>query len=390
MKRNLYEILEVSSGASPETIRAAYKSLLQRYHPDKHGNNPREAAVAREIIDAYQVLSDARARLAYDRQLNGAPRTSGAPGAPGAAAQAQAKAKAAPTPQAPPRPGPQAAPRPGPQAGPQAGPKPGTQAGAKPKPGSAPGSTPGPAPKPATPRGASLRRLLLWGGSLLLLVVLAGSLLLLQPGGPPPAAESKSAASADDAAPVAEAPAAAAPEAPAAEASLAAQGLRDWLLAYRSLDQTARAAEVRRLVNNGTLAVVQAQGRFYRDPRALRNAYPMLFEAPGALSLQDVAQLESLQSWWLAPRQLNLLLLNNLQPERALGGLLFELAAGSCVEANSLGAVAVDLGRRPLQPGETALVQVALPELPLELYTAQTCGTIVSSAYGGARMMPAP
>lgn len=370
MKRNLYDILEVSSRASPETIRAAYKSLLQRYHPDKHGNSPREAAVAREIIDAYQVLSDARARLAYDRQLNGAPR---APG-PGA----QAKAKAAPTSQATPQPASKPAPRSGPKSEPKLAPQPGSKSG------------PAPRPEPAAARGVRPRRLLLWGGGLLLLMVLAGSPLLLQLGGPPPpAAESKVAVSADDTAPVAEAPPAAAPEAPPPEANLAAQGLRDWLLAYRSLDQAARAAEVRRLVNNGTLAVVPAEGRFYRDARALRNAYPLLFEAPAALSLQDVAQLESLQSWWLAPRQLNLLLLNNLQPERALSGLVFELAAGSCVEANSVGAVAVDLGKRPLQPGETALVQLSLPELPLELYTAQTCGTIVSSAYGSARMMPA-
>ena len=41
-----YDILEVSHTASPEVIRAAYRSLMQRYHPDKNpGRNARHASM---------------------------------------------------------------------------------------------------------------------------------------------------------------------------------------------------------------------------------------------------------------------------------------------------------------------------------------------------------
>lgn len=67
--RNHYDVLEVSHGASPEVLRAAYKSLIQRYHPDR---NPGDAAAAERsalVVKAYQVLSDPVARSVYDRDL---------------------------------------------------------------------------------------------------------------------------------------------------------------------------------------------------------------------------------------------------------------------------------------------------------------------------------
>lgn len=70
---NYYELLEVSQNASVEVIRAAYKSLMQRYHPDK---NPGDAAVADRaslVVQAYEVLSDAGKRSAYDLKLKKAP-----------------------------------------------------------------------------------------------------------------------------------------------------------------------------------------------------------------------------------------------------------------------------------------------------------------------------
>lgn len=66
---NYYEILEVSPNASAAVIRAAYKSLMQRCHPDK---NPDDAALAERaslVVQAYEVLSDAERRSAYDRAL---------------------------------------------------------------------------------------------------------------------------------------------------------------------------------------------------------------------------------------------------------------------------------------------------------------------------------
>ena len=67
---NYYEILEVSPNASQEVIRAAYKSLMQRYHPDR---NPEDVAIAKRALlvgQAYAVLSDPTKRAAYDNELN--------------------------------------------------------------------------------------------------------------------------------------------------------------------------------------------------------------------------------------------------------------------------------------------------------------------------------
>lgn len=67
--RSHYDVLEVSHGASPEVLRAAYKSLIQRYHPDR---NPGDAGAAERsalVVKAYQVLSDPVSRSVYDLDL---------------------------------------------------------------------------------------------------------------------------------------------------------------------------------------------------------------------------------------------------------------------------------------------------------------------------------
>ena len=70
---NLYEILGVSPQAEDIVIRAAYRALAQRYHPDK-ADEPKEAAALRmrSIQEAYQVLSDLVSRVAYDASLSNA------------------------------------------------------------------------------------------------------------------------------------------------------------------------------------------------------------------------------------------------------------------------------------------------------------------------------
>lgn len=66
-----YDTLQVTRFASPEVIRAAYKSLTQRWHPDR---NPRDRAEAerqmKSINIAYGVLSESQKRTAYDAELN--------------------------------------------------------------------------------------------------------------------------------------------------------------------------------------------------------------------------------------------------------------------------------------------------------------------------------
>lgn len=66
---NYYEILEVSPKASREVIKAAYKSLMQRYHPDRNPDNAAAAEHSVLVVQAYEVLSDSGKRAAYDSEL---------------------------------------------------------------------------------------------------------------------------------------------------------------------------------------------------------------------------------------------------------------------------------------------------------------------------------
>jgi curved DNA-binding protein CbpA len=72
---NHYDVLEVSQKASPEVIKAAYKSLMQRYHPDKNPDNKDAAARSGLITLAYDVLSDATRRTVYDISISPVPET---------------------------------------------------------------------------------------------------------------------------------------------------------------------------------------------------------------------------------------------------------------------------------------------------------------------------
>jgi DnaJ-class molecular chaperone len=68
-RSNLYELLEVSSAASQEVIRAAYRALMEKHHPDKNPEHRRATAeeISRQLNNAYAVLSDPRKRRDYDR-----------------------------------------------------------------------------------------------------------------------------------------------------------------------------------------------------------------------------------------------------------------------------------------------------------------------------------
>ncbi|MCX7256409.1 MAG: J domain-containing protein [Polaromonas sp.] len=66
---NYYETLEIHPKASKEVVRAAYKSLMQRYHPDKNPDNAEAARHAALIAQAYGVISDDNQRSLYDLQL---------------------------------------------------------------------------------------------------------------------------------------------------------------------------------------------------------------------------------------------------------------------------------------------------------------------------------
>ncbi len=55
--RTQYDNLRVTRNAPPEVIRAAYKTLSQKYHPDKNPGDPECARISQLINDSYQVLS---------------------------------------------------------------------------------------------------------------------------------------------------------------------------------------------------------------------------------------------------------------------------------------------------------------------------------------------
>jgi hypothetical protein len=62
---NLYEVLQVSSQASPEVIQAAYRVLARSYHPDVNAS-PNAARLMRQLNAAYGVLGDPERRARYD------------------------------------------------------------------------------------------------------------------------------------------------------------------------------------------------------------------------------------------------------------------------------------------------------------------------------------
>lgn len=66
-----YDILQVSQQASASVIRAAFKALSQKWHPDKHqGTNKTVLQKFQNIKQAYDVLSNPELRQEYDHRLH--------------------------------------------------------------------------------------------------------------------------------------------------------------------------------------------------------------------------------------------------------------------------------------------------------------------------------
>lgn len=64
-----YDNLGVAKNAQPEVIKAAYKALAQKYHPDRNLDNPDAQRIMTIINEAYQVLSDPVSRAKHDRWI---------------------------------------------------------------------------------------------------------------------------------------------------------------------------------------------------------------------------------------------------------------------------------------------------------------------------------
>lgn len=64
-----YDNLKVARNAPPEIIRAAYKTLSQKYHPDRNGNSADAIRIIQIINIAYEVLSDPVKRQEHDEWI---------------------------------------------------------------------------------------------------------------------------------------------------------------------------------------------------------------------------------------------------------------------------------------------------------------------------------
>ncbi len=61
-----YDNLKVARDAPPEVIRAAYKTLCHKFHPDRHGGSAKATQTFQLINAAYEVLSDPVSRHQHD------------------------------------------------------------------------------------------------------------------------------------------------------------------------------------------------------------------------------------------------------------------------------------------------------------------------------------
>ncbi|MGD8571715.1 MAG: DnaJ domain-containing protein, partial [Gammaproteobacteria bacterium] len=66
-KRDYYEVLGVAKNASDAELKKAFKRLAMKHHPDRNPDDTEAEHKFKEAKEAYDVLSDAQKRAAYDQ-----------------------------------------------------------------------------------------------------------------------------------------------------------------------------------------------------------------------------------------------------------------------------------------------------------------------------------
>lgn len=70
--KDWYQVLQVSEQATDEMIKAAYRKLVKKYHPDVHPGDQECEERFRAVSEAYRILSDPEKRRAYDEERKAA------------------------------------------------------------------------------------------------------------------------------------------------------------------------------------------------------------------------------------------------------------------------------------------------------------------------------
>ena len=64
--KDFYSVLGVSSTATQDEIKKAYRKLARKYHPDANASDPKAAERFKDISEAHNVLGNAEKRKQYD------------------------------------------------------------------------------------------------------------------------------------------------------------------------------------------------------------------------------------------------------------------------------------------------------------------------------------